>query len=396
MREHTPTEPDPSASPLAGIRVVDLTQYEAGPSATQILAWMGADVVKVEPPKGEPSRRLAGASKSRDSIAFALFNQSKRSVVLDLRETAGRESLRALLRRADVLTENFAPGTLARLGLPADQLRAELPRLIVASIRGYRAGGPWSGFKSLDLVAQAVGGAMSVNGEADGPPLRLGPTVADTGTGLHLAIGILAALVRRSRTGTGGWVEVALQDAMFNFMRNAMIPMYVNGGPAPRTGTAYPGAAPSGLYPCSPAGPNDYVYVLLSAGAHWEGVLRAIGREDLIADPRYSRQSMRNEREGELGELVRSWTLGRDKMEAMRVLSEHGVPCGAVLDTCELLANEHLRQSGMVVPHHHPDWGTIWIPGCPVRMDGFEPRLDPAPRLGQHTREVLDENEPDR
>jgi formyl-CoA transferase len=391
MKDDANPFPNPDGAPLRGVRIVDLTQYEAGPSATQMLAWMGADVIKVEPPKGEPSRNLAGAGPNRDSIVFALLNQSKRSVVLDLREESGKASLRSLLGRADVLAENFAPGTLARLGLSSEDLRADFPELIVASIRGYRPGGPWSEFKSLDLVAQAVGGAMSVNGAAEGPPLRLGPTVADTGTGLHLAIGILAALVRRGRTGRGGWVEVALQDAMFNFMRNAMIPTYVSGEPAPRTGSDYPGAAPSGLYPCRPGGPNDYVYLLLSAGTHWEGVLLAMGREDLIGDPRYARQSLRNEREEELRDLVRSWTLGRDKLEAMRLLSERGVPCGAVLDTRELLANEHLRQSGMVVPHHHPGWGTIWVPGCPIRMNDFDPRLEPAPRLGAHTDEVLEE-----
>jgi formyl-CoA transferase len=390
--EHDASPPsDTDGAPLAGVRIVDLTQYEAGPSATQMLAWMGADVIKIEPPRGEPSRSLAGAGPKRDSIVFALLNQSKRSVVLDLREESGRQTLKALIRQADVLAENFSPGTLGRLGFPADELRSEFPRLIVASIRGYRAGGPWSEFKSLDLVAQAVGGAMSVNGDADGPPMRLGPTVADTGTGLHLAVGILAALVRRGRTGRGGWVEVALQDAMFNFMRNAMIPTYVTGEPAPRTGSAYAGAAPSGLYPCHPGGPNDYVYLLISAGGHWEGVLRTLGREDLIGDARYARQSARNEREDELRELVRGWTLSRDKLEAMRLLSEQGVPCGAVLDTRELLANEQLRQTGMVVAHDHPDWGKIWIPGCPIRMDGFAPRLDPAPRLGADTSEVLDQ-----
>jgi formyl-CoA transferase len=391
MKHDASTPSDPDGAPLAGVRIVDLTQYEAGPSATQMLAWMGADVIKIEPPRGEPSRSLAGAGPRRDSIVFALLNQSKRSVVLDLREDGGRETLKALIRQADVLAENFAPGTPARLGLSADELRSEFPRLIVASIRGYRGGGPWSGFKSLDLVAQAVGGAMSVNGDADGPPMRLGPTVADTGTGLHLAVGILAALVRRARTGRGGWVEVALQDAMFNFMRNAMIPTYVTGEPAPRSGSAYPGAAPSGLYPCRPGGPNDYVYLLISAGGHWEGVLRALRREDLIGDARYARQSARNEREAELCELVRGWTLGRDKLEAMRLLSEQGVPCGAVLDTRELLANEQLRQTGMVVEHDHPDWGRIRIPGCPIQMDGFAPRLEPAPRLGEHTGEVLEE-----
>src|SRR5262245_48520726 len=283
--------------PLAGVRVVDLTQYEAGPSATQILAWLGADVIKIEPPGGEPARYLLGGDATRDSIIFLLFNQSKRSVVLDLTSDDGRRQLRELLRDADVLAENFAPGTLQRLGLPpVDDLLRELPALIVASIRGYAPGGPWSAYKSLDFVGQAVGGAMSVTGFPDGPPVRVGPTIADSGTGLHLTVGILAALMRRTRTGCGGRVEVALQDAVVNLMRNAMNPTYLTDAAAPRTGSAYVTSAPSDLYPCRGGGPNDYLYILLASKQHWEALLRTIGRADVLDDARFARQSARNAR----------------------------------------------------------------------------------------------------
>ncbi len=379
--------------PLEGIRVVDLTQYEAGPAATQILAWLGADVIKVEPPGGEPSRHLIGGDDARDSIVFVLFNQSKRSVVLDLATDADRARLRALVRGADVLAENFAPNTLERLGLPVDELLRDQPELIVASVRGYGPGGPWASFKSLDFVAQAVGGAMSVNGDADGPPTRVGVTIADSGTGLHLAVGILSALFRRSRTGKGGRVEVALQDAIVNLMRNAMAPTYVAGAAAARTGSAYVTSVPSDLYPCRPGGPNDYLYILLAAKQHWESLLRAISREDLLDDPRYVRQSARNARPEETRAIVRAWTVTRDKFDAMEHLSKFGVPCGAVLDTAELLANEQLRACGMIVDHHHPQWGDIRVPGCPIRIDGFSARLDPAPGLGAHTEEVMAEVE---
>lgn len=379
--------------PLEGIRVVDLTQYEAGPSATQILAWLGADVIKVEPPGGEPSRHLIGGDAERDSIVFVLFNQSKRSVVLDLATDAGRARLRALLRTADVLAENFAPNTLERLGLPIDALLAEQPALIVASVRGYGPNGPWSAYKSLDFVGQAVGGAMSVNGAPDGPPTRVGVTIADSGTGLHLAVGILSALFRRTRTGRGGRVEVSLQDAIVNLMRNAMAPTYVAGTAAPRTGSAYVTSVPSDLYPCAPGGPNDFLYILLAAKQHWESLLRAIGREELRDDPRYARQSARNARPEETRAIVREWTVRRDKFEAMEHLSKFGVPCGAVLDTAELLANEQLRACGMVIDHHHPHWGDIRIPACPIRLDGFTARIEPAPGLGAHTVEVLGELE---
>lgn len=378
-------------APLAGVRVVDLTQYEAGPSATQLLAWLGADVIKVEPPGGEPARHLMGGDAQRDSIVFVLFNQAKRSITLDLRSEAGRRHLDDLLADADVLAENFSPGTLARLGVAVDDLLARLPRLIVASVRGYAPGGPWSEFKSLDFVGQAVGGAMSVNGFADGPPVRLGVTIADSGTGLHLAVGILAALVRRIRTGRGGRVEVSLQDAVVNLMRNAMAPTYLTRRAAERTGSAYVTAAPSDLYPCRPGGPNDYLYILLASKAHWDALLRAIGRTDLLDDPRFVRQSARNANAEAARTVVRAWTEQHDKHSAMEHLSQCGVPCGAVLDTAELLANEHLLATGMIIEHTHPAWGTIRVPGCPIRLDGFRPRYDPAPAAGAHTRDILAE-----
>jgi len=385
------TEDMSEPRPLAGVRVIDLTQYEAGPSATQILAWLGADVIKVEPPGGEPSRHLLGGDARRDSIVFVLFNQSKRSAVLNLRQPDGRAQLRALLRGADVLAENFAPGTLDRLGLPVATLLAEQPELIVASVRGYAPGGPWADYKSLDFVAQAVGGAMSVNGDPHGTPTRVGVTIADSGTGLHFAVGILAALFRRTRSGRGGRVEVALQDCIVNLMRNAMAATYLDGRAAPRTGSAYPSSVPSDIYPCTPGGPNDFIYILLAAKQHWEGLLRAIDRTDLLNDPRFARQSARNARPEETRAVVRAWTEQHDKMAAMEHLSRFGVPCGAVLDTAELLANPQLRQSGMIVEHQHPDWGALQVPACPIRIDGWTARMEPAPRLGEHTDEVLAE-----
>lgn len=373
--------------PLEDVRVIDLTQYEAGPSATQILAWLGADVLKIERPGGEPGRHLAGAeaqsggSPGRDAAFFLLFNQSKRSRVLDLRRPEERARLDALLREADVLAENFAPGTAESLGLGSQRLRAEFPRLIVARIRGYRRGGRWESYKSLDFVAQATGGAMSVTGEAGGPPTRMGATVADSGAGLHLCIGILAALHRRQRTGRGGHVEVALQDVIVSLMRTAMIPTIRTGRPAPRTGSDFPGTAPSGLHACAPGGTNDWIYLLLASNRHWEGVLRAIGRADLVGDPRYARQSSRNAAEAEVRELVSSWTRERDKFEAMERLSDEGVPCGAVLDVREVLANPQLRDSGMIVELDHPGWGRLALPGCPIRLDGPPARIEPAPSL---------------
>jgi formyl-CoA transferase len=375
--------------PLSDVRIVDLTQYEAGPSATQILAWLGADVIKVEPPRGEPSRHLAGAGDGRDSVFFALYNQGKRSVVLDLARGEERARLDRLLADADVLAENFAPGTLERLGLGEARLRDDFPGLVVASIRGYRRGGPWSDYKSLDFVAQATGGAMSATGERGREPVRLGATIADSGAGLHLAIGILAALHRKARTGRGGRVEVALQDAVVSLMRTALVQTYVTGAPVERMGSEYPQTAPSGLYPCAPGGPNDYVYLLLSSNRHWEGLLRAIEREDLIGDSRYARQSKRNAAEPEVREIVRAWTRTHTKVEAMERLAARGVPCGAVLDTRELLESPQLVRSGMIVEQDVPGWGRLAVPGCPIVIDGAPARLEPAPKLGADTEDVL-------
>jgi formyl-CoA transferase len=219
----------------------------------------------------------------------------------------------------------------------------------------------------------------------------MGPTNADHSAGVHLALGILAALHRRARTGRGGRVEVALQDVVVSSLRTALVPMYVSGEVVPRRGADYPDVAPSGLHPCAPGGPNDYVYLLLSSKEQWLALLRAIERDDLLDDPRYARQSQRNAREAEVREVVSSWTRKRDKLEVMERLSRFGVPCGAVLDTREVLANAHLRQTGMVVAHVHPQWGELLVPGCPIRIDGERARLEPAPALGASTAEVLAE-----
>src|SRR5258705_272678 len=321
-------------SSLSDVRIVDLTQYEAGPTATQILAWLGADVVKIEPPKGDPGRHLAGATAERDSVFFTLFNQGKRSVVLDLKQSEGSDALRELLRSADVLAENFAPGTLERFGLPPDGLAREFPCLVLASVRGYASGGPWSDYKSLDFVAQATGGAMSITGERGGGPLRMGPTNADHSAGVHLALGILAALHRRARTGRGGRVEVALQDVVVSSLRTALVPMYVSGEVVPRRGADYPDVAPSGLHPCAPgpAGhlrappraaapaaapaclplfapgrPNPSLFPPLARKHQRLAPLRARHPRDLPDDPRLPRLARRRPRKIGRPEPVPAW-----------------------------------------------------------------------------------------
>jgi formyl-CoA transferase len=379
--------------PLAGVRVIDLTQFEAGPSGTQFLAWFGADVIKVEPPGGEIGRSLFERPEGRDSAFFLLFNQGKRSVVLDLATPEGRARLEGLLASADVFASNFAPGALERMGFAPERLRREHPRLVVATVRGYARGGPWADYKLMDMPAQAVGGAISVNGEAGGPPLRLGPSAADASAGMQFAIGILAALLGRAQSGRGCEVEVALQDAVVQLMRTAMVMNSRYGEPAPREGNDRVASAPSGLFPCQPGGPNDAVYLLTSTTGHWKSLAAALGREDLLADPGYARQSLRNQNGAALRAIVRDFTLARDKLAAMEHFSRFGVPCGAVLDTREIVENEQLRAARAVMRQEHPEWGEIWLPGCPISIDGDRGVFRPAPLLGEHDDAILDEIE---
>lgn len=266
---------------LANLKVLDLTQFEAGPSSTMMLAFMGADVIKIEPPgKGEPGRTLRTNTPGVDAYYFLLYNANKRGVTLDLKSDEGKAIFIEMAKRADVVVENLAPGTIERLGLGYDTLQQANPGIIFASVKGFGSYGPYSEFKSFDMIAQAAGGTFSVTGFADGPPVRPGPTIGDTGTGMHLALGILAAYVQKLQTGLGQRVEVSMQDAIVNYNRTATMSHYETGQPAGRRGNSIPTAVPSRLYPCHPGGANDYVYIHTATPAMWEAVLRVIGRSD--------------------------------------------------------------------------------------------------------------------
>ncbi len=375
-------------APLEGMRILDFTQYEAGTSATQTLAWLGADVVKVEPPGiGEPGRgRAAGPL---DRTYFLNLNGNKRSITVDLKQAAGRQLVHRLVPRFDVVAENLAPGAMERLCMGYEDLRAVHPSLIYASIKGFGSTGPYSSFRSYDMVAQAAGGSMSLTGTADTEPLRSGATYGDTGTGMQLAIGILAAYVQMKRTGAGAHVEVSMQEAIASYSRVGFLAREAVGDPVPRVGNNLRNLAPTNTYACKPFGPNDYVYVVANTGPMLERLLVAIGYPELVDDPRVQSVAARRENEPWLQGLIGDWTAQRGKHEAMADLQACGVPAGAVFDSGDIFTDEHLKGRGMVQLVNHPTRGEIEILGNPIRIDHTPTELTPAPLLGADTTDVL-------
>src|SRR6516225_4228759 len=353
---------------LAGVRVLDLTQFEAGPSCTEALAWLGAEVVKVKNPQGgEAGRSLlgrqSGPGQNQDSWYFLLFNANKKSVTVNLKSERG-----------------LAPVN---------------PGIVYAQVKGFGTGGPYENNLAFDMIAQATGGVMSITGEPDGPPLKPGATLGDTGTGMLLAISISAALYRRRDTGQGERIEIAMQDAMLQYIRVALSNQATYGVAAKRNGSKVISgfAVPSGIYQCKPGGPNDYLYVYTSRTnpVHWQRLLEVIGRKDLIGDPRFDTAAARLKHEPEVDAMIAAWTRQHDKREAMRVLGGAGVPAGAIFDTMELTEDTDFEQRGIMQTMEHPIAGPFKMPGWPVRFGGCTPEVKPSPLLGQHTNEVLGE-----
>src|SRR5437667_6202127 len=373
---------------LEGIRVLDLSFYEAGPSCAESLAWLGAEVIKIEAPAGEPARYGFSEKPGVDSVFFCLMNLNKKSVTLNLKSERGREMFQTLAKTADVVIENLGPGAMERLGLGHDALAKINPRIITASVKGFGSEGPYANYKSFEMIAQAMGGVMSLTGEPDGPPMRIESGIGDTATGLHAAIGILGAIVQRGVTGVGQRVEVAQQDVVVNLTRIHFRDHYLGTRPVPRRGNRSPAAAPSNLYRCRPFGPNDYVFIHVANGDMWKALARTIGRPELADDPRLADRDGRRARVDELDALVEGWTEKRTKHDVMETLAGAGVPCGAVLDSAEVLSNEHLRGRGMVVDVDHPVRGRMAIPGSPIRLSASPTEVIRAPLLGEHNAEV--------
>jgi formyl-CoA transferase len=378
---------------LQGIKVVDFTQFEAGTTCTEVLAWFGAEVVKIENPgRGDPGRRLRPGKPDDDPWYFYQFNANKKSLAINLKTGRGLEIVRDLIKKADIVAENMAPGTIERLGLDYESVRKINPRIIYCQIKGFASGSPHEAGLAFDMIAQAAGGPISVTGEPDRPPVKPGLSFGDTGTGMLMTATILGALLERNRTGQGRRLQVAMQDAMVHYMRTCFSTMARTGKPGRRNGAKSGGGnnAPSGLYPAKGGGPNDYVYITTSRAnpEHWSRLMKLIGREDLIEDPRFATGNDRVAHEKELDPIIGEWTRQHDKREAMEKLIAVGVPAGAVFDTMELQNEPTFEEQGFMqtVKHHG---GEYKMATWPVRVDGKTVRLKGSPALGQDTGEVL-------
>ena len=378
---------------LEGIRVIDFTHDQAGPSCTQMLAWLGADVIKIErPPHGDRARRLWNADNPNlDSFFFLLLNSNKRSTVINLRAEEGKEIARRLIKDADIVAENLGPGVMDRLGLGYEAVKALNPRVIYASVKGFGSYGPYSGFKCFEPVAQATSGAMSVTGEAGGPPLVNGANIGDSGTGMHLTIAILAALVQRHSSGRGQLVEVAMQEAVLNLTRVKYTQTLANGTPLARSGNRSTTGGWSDLIRCAGNGSNDYVYITIPPDnpEMFEAMTEVMGRPDLRIDERFATPPARARNGTALTAEIERWTGEREKSEVMKAFAGRGIVCGAVLDTAEVLADPHLRERETIFDLDHPTRGRFSVIGCPVRLSNSPVAARRAPLKGEHTEEVL-------
>jgi formyl-CoA transferase len=374
---------------LENMLILELTESQAGATCTQTLAWLGAQVIKIEPPDaGEPGRRLGQlSSKSADGIFFLLHNTNKKSITLDLQHSTGRELFRQLVARADVVVNNLLPGNFERLGWSYELLQEANPSIIYATVSGFGSQGPYSEFPCTEAIAEAMGGGFGTTGFPGRPPTMPWSNAGESGAGLHAALAILAAFADRMDTGRSHQVEVSMQDAVVNLVRTRLFPSYDSGKPYPRTGN-WLLTVPGDTYPCKPGGPNDYVYVFVLSAAMWEGCLRAMGREDLIGDERYQDISARLERRAEVEKSFTDWTMSLTKYEVLEALGRQGVPCGAVLDTAELMANAHLKAREMMVRIEHPEYGALTLPGCPIKISDGPITFEPAPLLGADNAEV--------
>ena len=377
---------------LEGIRILDMTQYEAGTSCTQALAWMGADVVKVEPPTyGDPGRRVRLGQGN--APYFINWNSNKRSIVLDLAKPEGRQLLLDMAPHYDVFVENYGPGVVEKLNIGYDVMQQANPAIIYAQLKGFGLTGPYADYKCFDMVAQAAAGAFSVTGEPDGPPMRPGPTIGDAGTGMQLALAITAAYIQRQRTGEGQHIEISMQEAMTYYMRTQI----ANGAEwgnsvAKRTGNG--ATAPVNLYPCAapnggPTGANDYAFIMCVTTRMWDSLCAAMDRTDLTVDPRFETPEARVEHAAALYEEIASWTTQHTKHEVMRILGEAGVPVSKNFDTVDLFHDEHLTSRGFVHTLPHPEHGEIRLLGWAPRMSASHVPIQRAPLMGEHSDEIL-------
>jgi formyl-CoA transferase len=394
---------------LDGVRILDFTHVQSGPTCTQLLAWFGADVIKVERAgAGDVTREQLRDIPDVDSLYFTMLNHNKRSITLDTKSPSGKEILEKLIKRCDVLVENFAPGALDRMGFTWERIQALNPKMIVASVKGFGPG-PYEECKVYENVAQCAGGAASTTGFDDGPPLVTGAQIGDSGTGLHLALGIVAALYQRNSTGRGQKVLAAMQDGVLNLCRVKLrdqqrlartgimqeYPQYPNGefGDAvPRAGNASGGGQPGSIVKCKgwETDPNAYLYFIAQAPI-WKEICNVIGKEDWITNPDYATPNARLPRLKQVFEAIEQWTMTKTKFEAMDLLNKHDIPCGPILSMKELAEEPSLRATGTIVEVDHPKRGKYLTVGNPIKLSDSITEVKRSPLLGEHTDEVLAE-----
>jgi formyl-CoA transferase len=406
--------PRPSTKPwgragkaLEGVRILDLSHVQAGPTCTQLLAWFGADVIKVERPgTGDITRGQLRDVPNADSLYFTMLNHNKRSIALDTKNPKGKQVLERLVKSCDVLVENFAPGVLDRMGLTWEHIQKLNPRMVVASIKGFGPG-PYEDCKVYENIAQCAGGSASTTGFDDGPPLVTGAQIGDSGTGLHLAIGIVCALYQRNRTGRGQKVNVAMQDGVLNLCRVKLrdqqrlahgplteYPQYPYGkfGEAvPRAGNSSGGGQPGWILKCKgwETDPNAYIYFITQAPV-WGEICKVIGKPEWITDPDYAKPEARLPRLKQIFDTIERWTMTKTKFEAMEILNQYDIPCGPILSMQELAEERSLRKSGTVVEIEHPARGKYLSVGNPIKLSDSISEVKRSPLLGEHTDEILE------
>ncbi|MET7280024.1 formyl-CoA transferase [Kribbella sp. NPDC005582] len=384
---------------LDGVRVLDMTHVQSGPSCTQILAWLGADVIKLEAPTGDITRQQLRDVPEVDSLYFTMLNCNKRSITLNMKSERGKEIFVDLVKNSDVLVENFAPGAIDRMGFTWERLQEINPELVFASIKGFGPG-RYENFKAYEVVAQAMGGAMSTTGFEDGPPTATGAQIGDSGTGIHLVAGILAALYQRTHTGKGQRVSVAMQEAVLNLTRvklrdqqrltHGPLKEYPNdnfGTEVPRSGNASGGGQPGWAVRTAPGGPNDYIYVIVQPPG-WAPIANLIGKPELAEDPDWATPASRLDKLDKMFALIEQWTEQHTKFEVMDKLNALNVPCGPIMSTRELIEDETLAELGAVVEVEHPQRGSFKTVGCPIRLSDSPVEIETSPGLGEHNSTV--------
>jgi len=394
--------------PLTGIKVIDFTGVQAGPACTQMLAWFGADVLKVERiTGGDVTRHQLRDIPDVDALYFTMLNSNKRSLAINTKTPEGREVMEKLIRDADVLVENFAPGAMDRMGLSWEHIHELNPRLIFGSVKGFNDDSPWSDLKVYENVAQCAGGAASTTGFWDGPPTVSGAAIGDSNSGMHLLIGILTALLGREKTGLGQKVSVSMQDAVLNLCRVKLrdqlrlealgyleeYPQYPNGtftDTVPRGGNAGGGGQPGWVLKCKGwrTDPNAYIYFTIQE-QNWYRTCKAIGRPEWVDDPAYNTAKARESHIFEIFDEIEKWLADKTKYEAVDILRKFEVPCAPVLSMKEIAYDPALRASGSVVEVNHKERGTYLTVGCPVKFSDFTPEITGSPLLGEHTDDVL-------